>query len=142
MVSAKDYPIFQEIIPVEQEIIAATSPTIVDSTSTSLPSTTSDVLVQLSDSSTPSDLDQFDSNVLIPQLLQDSYSNGISIPAVTSISPRLPRRRYCPEGAYEIPNLNPDFVEYCKNYCLQNNTLMPQLCECACAQGAAYINVD
>ena len=72
----------------------------------------------------------------------------VGLPASVSSQPapsapsKVSKGRYCPDGAYEIPNLDPDFVEYCKAYCIQNNTLMPELCGCACAQGAAFMNVD
>lgn len=46
---------------------------------------------------------------------------------------------YCPKGIDIANKISPEFMEYCKDACASNQTLMQPLCECNCARGKPYV---
>lgn len=47
--------------------------------------------------------------------------------------------QYCGAAGGLPEFVSPEFVKGCTNMCLANQTLMPQMCECACARSQPFI---
>ncbi len=46
---------------------------------------------------------------------------------------------WCPKKVSTPENIDPAFMDYCIQECQANQTVMPGLCSCACAQAMPYV---
>ncbi len=63
---------------------------------------------------------------------RESYADG-------DVAPPSDEPQWCPKQVSTPDNIDPAFMEYCMQECRANQTVMPQLCPCACAQSLPYI---
>lgn len=83
-------------------------------------------------------------STLVQAAVQASPIAGVASSAVTKAEPVVAAApqlapQYCGASGGLPDYVSPDFVRGCTNMCLANQTLIPEMCECACARSQPFI---
>ena len=83
-------------------------------------------------------------STLVQAAVQASPIAGVAPSAVTKAEPVVAAApqlapKYCGASGGLPDYVSPDFVRGCTNMCLANQTLIPEMCECACARSQPFI---